>query len=323
MEHKHRDYKRAAVNYYLQHKSYRKTCEIFVCEKSSLQRWVERHRDTGNVRRDPYDMTHRGSKLTVEMKEMLRTELRKKATLTLFDLVQMIKDKYGVEVHHTTIYRAVHDLKFTRKRVRSRYYPEKKVEHEQDHLKAFYNKVQRYDMDKLISIDETSIYLNMHPSYGRNYKGRRVVIKTHNYPYKRFNCLFAIKAGRIVGYEIYKDITGVKTEEFTAFIDKFVRNRYPRHLILMDNAAFHRSNIVHQHIQDMGCAYLHTIPYHPETNPIEEFFSQLKHYIKAVSPQSYDEVVEVVNRIVRERITAQHLTNYFRHMLSRGKKYES
>lgn len=30
---------------------------------------------------------------------------------------------------------------------------------------------------------------------------------------------------------------------------------------------------------------LYSVPYHPETNAIEEFFSQLKHYIKKESPK--------------------------------------
>ena len=41
MTHKSEDYKNSAVKYYLKNKdNIRKTCKIFDCKKSTLQRWV-------------------------------------------------------------------------------------------------------------------------------------------------------------------------------------------------------------------------------------------------------------------------------------------
>jgi transposase len=48
----------------------------------------------------------------------------------------------------------------------------------------------------------------------------------------------------------------------------------------MDNAVIHRSKIIRQIIEESNNRLLYSVPYHPETNAIEEFFSQLKHYIK-------------------------------------------
>ena len=43
MKHKTEDYKISAVKYYLKNNdSFSKTCKVFDCKKSSLQRWVER-----------------------------------------------------------------------------------------------------------------------------------------------------------------------------------------------------------------------------------------------------------------------------------------
>ena len=43
MTHKSEDYKISAVKYYLNNKdnNIRKTCKIFDCKKSTLQRWVK------------------------------------------------------------------------------------------------------------------------------------------------------------------------------------------------------------------------------------------------------------------------------------------
>jgi len=58
---------------------------------------------------------------------------------------------------------------------------------------------------------------------------------------------------------------------------------------------------------------LYTVPYHPETNAIEEFFSQLKHYIKKESPNTYEDIVDVITNIINKKITKVHLTTYLKH----------
>ena len=49
----------------------------------------------------------------------------------------------------------------------------------------------------------------MKPSYGRSKSGSRVIDKNYKYPYKRYNLLFAISAGKIIDYVLYKDLKGV------------------------------------------------------------------------------------------------------------------
>jgi transposase-like protein len=53
MTHKSEDYKISAVKYYLNNKdnNIRKTCKIFDCKKSTLQRWVKRYETSKNLTR--------------------------------------------------------------------------------------------------------------------------------------------------------------------------------------------------------------------------------------------------------------------------------
>ena len=48
----------------------------------------------------------------------------------------------------------------------------------------------------------------------------------------------------------------------------------------MDNARPHKSLLLQKLVKESCNTLLYTVSYHPETNPIEEFFSQLKHYIR-------------------------------------------
>jgi transposase len=81
----------------------------------------------------------------------------------------------------------------------------------------------------------------------------------------------------------------------------------------MDNARPHKSLLLQKLIKESSNTLLYTVSYHPETNPIEEFFSQLKHYIRKRSPQDYKEIDKVIKDILKKKIKKKHLTNYFKH----------
>jgi transposase len=52
----------------------------------------------------------------------------------------------------------------------------------------------------------------------------------------------------------------------------------------MDNTSFHYSDRVKQLYSDTGVRLLYLPPYSPDFNPIEEFFAELKAYIKKAWP---------------------------------------
>ena len=75
----------------------------------------------------------------------------------------------------------------------------------------------------------------------------------------------------------------------------------------MDNAIFHKSNEVKKYIEETENNYLYSIRYRPNTNPIEGFFNQLKHYVKLKSPQTYDEIVDNIKYILKNNIKKDNL----------------
>ena len=58
---------------------------------------------------------------------------------------------------------------------------------------------------------------------------------------------------------------------------------------------------------------LYSVFYHLETNSIEVFFSQFKHYIKKESPITYDDNYSVINRTINSKIPKEHITNYLKY----------
>ena len=79
------DYKLTAVNYYLvEDKTQDEVCKIFKCSRRSLMRWVERYKKDGNV-----DIHYRKPVV-----DFLLQELNKNKTITIEDLLYLLKNKY-------------------------------------------------------------------------------------------------------------------------------------------------------------------------------------------------------------------------------------
>lgn len=54
----------------------------------------------------------------------------------------------------------------------------------------------------------------------------------------------------------------------------------PKSVLIMDNASFHHSDKIEQLCAEAGVKLLYLPPYSPDLNPIEEFFAELKTFIK-------------------------------------------
>lgn len=205
--------------------------------------------------------------------------------MTLWELSKLVNHTYKVKLTDKSIYNILTKHKITRKRLRNKYYPEKREGQEKQDLEDFYKILNKYDYKKTICLDETSIYLNMTQSYGRSKSGTRVIKRTTEYPYKRFNLLCAISYNKVIGWTLYEYVKGGLTKEHIVdFYNQYIKDKYKNHLIIMDNARIHKAKIIREVIEESKNELLYSVPYHPETNSIEEFFSQLKHYIKKQSP---------------------------------------
>ena len=311
--HHSEDYKLTAVKYYLsKNEDMRDVCKIFKCSYKSLSRWVNQYQEKGNVKRKT--IKNSNIKITPEIEKFVKQQIRKYPTMTLWELSKLVKHTYNVKLTDKSIYNILSKYKITRKRLRNKYYPEKREGQEKQDLEDFYKTLNKYDYKKTICLDETSIYLNMTHSYGRSKSGTRVIKRTTKYPYKRFNLLCAISYNKVIGWTLYEYVKGWLTKEHIVdFYNQYIKDKYKNHLIIMDNARIHKAKIIREVIEQSKNELLYSVTYHPETNAIEEFFNQLKHYIKKQSPQTYQEIHKTISNIIDRNIQPKHLENYLKH----------
>jgi transposase len=75
----------------------------------------------------------------------------------------------------------------------------------------------------------------------------------------------------------------------------------PGHTIIMDNAAFHKSERTKTLITNAGCDFLFLPPYSPDLNPIEKFWANLKANIKKIISQ-FSTLAEAIDYVFQSII---------------------
>ena len=322
VKHKTEDYKLSAVNYYIKNKvSMDKVCEIFDCKKQSLSRWIIRYEKDKSIKR--HTRKEISYKITKEQVKYALTLLKQNQQITMTELVKLVKKKYkdfAITPQH--LGKVLRDNNKTRKRTRHEHFPitkYKKPINKKEELTKFYKEVNKYKLNKIISLDETSISPAMIAEYSRCTSGKRCVVKTDDsFFFRKFTLLVAIKNSKCIGWILYEK-GGMTKERLVEFMNTFIFSKYKKHLIILDNAGSHRNNFVKDAITNSDNKYLFSIPYTPKTNPIEGMFNQLKHYLKLNKKVlKFNEIKQEIKKAFT-KIKKQHYKNYFLYAYDKDK----
>ena len=314
-KHHTEDYKLSAVKHALRTDNQVETCEVFDCKRTSLQRWLKLYDETGS----PIRHTRRqrtAYKVKKHYIDFLRQELHKKPDIFMEDLRTLLVNKYpDADISREHIGRLLRDNNKTRKRLRKKHEPKMYRGKERNHkgeIQEYLKQARKYDLDKIICLDETAVYANLHPSYGRCDLGKRCYVKSDdNKVFTHYSLLVAISNKKTIGWTLYEK-GAVNAERLTEFIKNKINGKYEDCVIVMDNAGFHKTTEVKDVVNEGKNKIQNTVPYYPRSNPIEQFFSQLKHYIKKDSPISYEDIKTSIGKAMT-KVKEKHLNNYFLH----------
>jgi len=268
MTYKSNDYKLSAVNYYLvEDKTQEEVCKIFKCSRRSLMRWVERYKKDGNV-----DIHYRkpvAYKVKKEYVDFLLQELKKNKTITIEDLLYLLKNKYpDVDLNKSHINRIIKDNNITLKITRIRHEPVKRFGKDIDinaNIKKFYEEIKKYKIEDIICIDETSIKSLQKRHHCYSEKGKRCVIKTQSQEvFKKYTGIFAISVDGVIEWDLYEK-GGINTDRLIEFLEKNITSKLRNKLIILDNASSHRNErikeLVNKHNNILFIIFIINLPY--------------------------------------------------------------
>ena len=319
---KSKDYKLTAVNYYLvEDKTQEEICKIFKCSRRSLMRWVNSFEKDGNV-----DIHYRkpvAYKVKKEYVDFLLQEIKKNKTITIEDLLYLLKNKYpNVDLNKSHINRIVKDNNITLKITRIRHEPVKRFGKDIDintNIKKFYEELKKYKLEDIICIDETSIKSLQKRHHCYSERGKRCVIKTQSQEvFKKYTCIFAISVNGVEGWDLYEK-SGINTDRLIEFLEKHITEKYKNKLIILDNASSHRN----QKIKDLVNKHnniLYAVPYQHFTNSIENYFSMLKSRLQKLDGLTHIKLKENITKVISE-IPKEKYKNIFKGAYERPEKY--
>ena len=153
------------------------------------------------------------------------------------------------------------------------------MEANEEKRKDYQELIKDIPKEKLVYIDESGIDTNICKDRGWGKKSEKLVGKKSGKYYQRTNI--------IAGYVDKKSIAPMvfngscNTNLFENWVEQFlIKELKPGQVVVMDNAAFHRSQRTKELINSVGCKLIFLPPYSPDLNPIEKFWANMKRWIK-------------------------------------------
>ena len=305
------DLKLKAVNYYNKINNYVKVCEVFECSERSLKRWVERYDKNKNVNRKTRKL---GSyKLEKQHIQFIKETLRKHSDIQMNFLQELLKSKFPkLDISRQYLSDIIRDNNITRKRATFKHFPKTyrgTIRNEQQELKEFFDVINKFKLEDIISIDETSVSTSLTHNYCRAFLGDRCIKKTtNNEVFKKYSLVVAINNKKCIASELYQN-GAVNAERFNEFLNK-ICSKVKGKLFVLDNGQIHKKESTKQIIKESGNYLVYTCPYHPRLNSIEQFFNQMKHYIKLDKPKTFIALDGSVKSSI-DKIKPSNYENYF------------
>ena len=108
-----------------------------------MHRWIKRYKLQGDIRRKT--RKNHNLKITPEIENFVKEQVKRDPTTTLWEYSKLVNDEFNVILTDRSINNILNRMKITRKRLRSKYYPEKREGQEKQDLVEFYNKLDDYD----------------------------------------------------------------------------------------------------------------------------------------------------------------------------------
>jgi putative transposase len=169
----------------------------------------------------------------------------------------------------------------------------------------------RIDPSRLVFIDETWTKTNMAPLFGWAPRGQRLMAKVPHRRWKTMTFLAALRHDRVdAPWLIDGPING---DSFLTYIEAVLAPTLRSgDIVVMDNLGSHKGKAVRRCLRAVGAKLFFLPKYSPDLNPIEMFFSKLKHWLRKAARRTPDAIHNAIAAIL-PTVTPAECANFFAH----------
>jgi transposase len=303
------DLRTRIFSYSLTH-TVRETAEIFHVSPNTVQQLRQLFFETGQLKPRPAGPA-RPRAVSAEGELLLQVLLHQEVDLTLEQLRKHYADAYGVTVSLGAMHDTLKRLGLTRKK-KSTYDPKKNTDEAQAEAERYHQQVDHLPLDQRLYLDETGARLNMTLPYGRSPRGERVVDEQPVSPGETVSTVAVLTEQGLEGQFCYQG--ALTAQRFVAYLEVYL---LPLLLtgtktLILDRHPVHRARLVREFLDRHHVRYVYLPPYSPELNPIEEAWSQFKHFLKRQKARTLDGLLKALSQAAKI-ITPSDAQGYFQH----------
>ncbi|OQE62925.1 hypothetical protein PENNAL_c0256G04169 [Penicillium nalgiovense] len=255
------------------------------CNKRTILRISSNIRTFGSVKAPP-NKGGRPRSISPVMLEALCDHLIEKPSLYLDEMALFLWDEFDIQATKSSISRALASKRWSKKTARV-----KARERNHDLRDEYSHFISDFRSYHLVYVDEFGCDKRIgFRRTGWSPLGVTPVQVSKFHRDQRYQILPAYAQDGIVFSRVFQGSTDASV--FEDFIEQLLRHcgkwPEPKSVLVMDNASFHHSDRIEQMCSEAGVKLVYLPPYSPDLNPIEEFFAELKAFIRR-HWQSYDD----------------------------------
>jgi len=168
---------------------------------------------------------------------------------------------------------------------------------------------KRFDVNRLVFIDESSAKTNMTRLRGRALAGHRVRDRV---PHGHWNSTTLLGSLRRDGSTTCLMIEGGTTQEvFREYVRRILApSLRPGDIVIADNLSSHKDPLSESLIESRGASLQFLPPYSPDFNPIEPMWSKVKQRLRSAKARTWETLGDAVAQAM-ESISAQDAEGWF------------
>ena len=170
-------------------------------------------------------------------------------------------------------------------------------------------KINEYDVNNLVFIDESGVNTNMVRLYGRAMGGNRSVDNMPLNTPKNTTILSSIRLNGETAYTTYQG--GTTKDKFIDYLKNVLASTLDKNdIVIMDNMRTHHAKDVQKIFEELKMNVIFLPPYSPDFNPIEKMWSKIKSILRKLRSRTLTELSESIKQAF-SKITVSDCYGWF------------
>lgn len=169
-------------------------------------------------------------------------------------------------------------------------------ERDDEKRRLFKEKLEGIEASRVIYLDESGIRTNEAKEYGWSRKGHRLHDLRSGTSRKALNIIAALHQDKLIAPFLFEG--RCDTAVFNTYLSEVLKPHLkPDHVLVLDNASFHRASKIKNICQSIGCRLEFLPPYSPDFNDIEHHWFSIKTKLRKLMSEPGGSLMELMGKV--------------------------